>query len=111
MQWHVFPYNPYGCAAHAQTNKDLWMDTLKLSLTFGRVSFEDCGALLKSGARGMGRGKGDILLEPGRALEESSVFVCFSVTDLLVHSVVPSQLELLYNQSPEKILIDKNSGA
>ena len=94
MQLHVFPYNPYGCAAHAQTNKDLWMDTLKLSLTFGRVSVEVCGALLKNGARSKGRGQGDILLEPGQALEKSSVFVCFAVTNLLVHSVLPSQLEL-----------------
>ena len=60
-----------------------------------------CGALLKNGARGMGKGQGNIPLEPGQALEKSSVFVCFAVPNLLVHGELPSQLELLYNQSPE----------
>ena len=60
-----------------------------------------CGALLENGARGMGKGQGNIPLEPGQALEKSSVFVCFAVPNLLVHGELPSQLELLYNQSPE----------
>ena len=49
----------------------------------------------------MGKGQGNIPLEPGQALEKSSVFVCFAVPNLLVHGELPSQLELLYNQSPE----------
>ena len=71
-----------------------------------------CGALLENGARGMGKGQGNIPLEPGQALEKSSVFVCFAVPNLLVHGELPSQLNCCTTKvlKTRKILINKYSG-
>ena len=75
--------------------------------TFGRFSFDDCGALLKSGARGMGRRQGDILLEPSPALEGIQ---CFCL--ICSHRLVSTQCSAwAAGVALKRFLLDKNSGA
>ena len=83
------------------------MDILKLSLTFGRVSFEDCGALPKNGARGMGKGQGDILQELVPALEGIQCF-CLLCRHRLVGTHCRARAA---GVALKRFLLDKNSGA
>ena len=102
-----FPFQPIWLCCTCPNEQGPLNGYIETIPTFGRFSFDDCGALLKSGARGMGRGQGDMLLEPSPALEGIQ---CFCL--LCSHRLISTQCSArAAGVALKRFLLDKNSGA